>query len=99
MVRASKLPFAVLFRLLTLVILAIGVGVYLLIPGGQQYVLLALALLYLLFVPAFNKLITVSYANWLCETYLNPRIEGAQTNIGLRPENWDDTEYRPEDDE
>ena len=59
----------------------------------------ALALLYLLFVPAFNKLITVSYANWLCETYLNPRIEGAQTNIGLRPENWDDTEYRPEDDE
>jgi len=95
----AKLPFAVLFRLLTLVILAIGVGVYLLIPGGQQYVLLALALLYLLFVPAFNKLITVSYANWLCETYLNPRIEGAQTNIGLRPENWDDTEYRPEDDE
>lgn len=24
---------------------------------------------------------------------------GAPTNIGLRPENWDDTEYRPEDDE
>ena len=58
-----------------------------------------LALLYLLFMPTFNKLLTVSYANWLCETYLNPRIEGARTNIGLRPENWDDVTYIPEDDE
>ncbi|MBQ3424955.1 MAG: hypothetical protein IJH38_07150 [Clostridia bacterium] len=48
---------------------------------------------------AFNKLITVSYANWLCETYLNTRIEGAPTNIGLRPENWDDVTYIPQDDE
>ena len=68
-------------------------------PASMGYVVLALSILYVLIMPTFNKLLTVSYANWLCETYMNPKIEGAQTNIGLRPENWDDTEYRPEDDE
>ena len=46
-----------------------------------------------------DVLIIASYANALCEKYLNTKIEGAPTNIGLRPENWDDTEYIPEDDE
>ena len=95
----GKLPFAVLIKLLTLVVPLLGAGVIALAPGAEPHVLLAAALLYLIIMPAFNKLMTVSYANWLCETYLNTRIEGAQTNIGLRPENWDDTEYRPEDDE
>ena len=78
---------------------AIAAGIIALAPGAEGYVLLVVGILYLVFMPTFNKLLTVSYANWLCETYLNARIEGAQTNIGLRPENWDDTEYRPEDDE
>ena len=69
------------------------------VPEIQMYVLLIGSLLYLVFLVAFNKLVTVSYANWLCETYLNPRIEGARTDIGLRPENWDDVTYIPEDDE
>ena len=95
----GKLPFAVLFRLITLVLPALALTVMALAPQAQVYALLILSGLYLLIVPAFNKLVTASYANWLCETYLNPRIEGARTNIGLRPENWDDVEYRPEDDE
>ena len=95
----AKLPWAILIRLLTLALPALAVAVALLIPNIQMYVLLVLMLAYLVFMVAFNKLITVSYANWLCETYLNPRIEGARTNIGLRPEDWDDTEYIPEDDE
>ena len=95
----GMLPFAVLFKALTLAVPAIAAGIIALAPGAEGYVLLVAGLLYLVFMPAFNKLMTVSYANWLCETYLNPRIEGARTNIGLRPENWDDTEYRPEDDE
>ena len=95
----GKLPFAILIKLLTLVVPLLGAGIIALAPGAEPHVLLAAALLYLIIMPAFNKLMTVSYANWLCETYLNTRIEGAQTNIGLRPENWDDTEYRPEDDE
>ena len=95
----GKLPWAVLIKLVTLIVPIVAFGLVQLIPGGVQYITLAVVLLYLLFMPAFNKLVTVSYANWLCETFLNTRIEGAQTNIGLRPENWDDTEYRPEDDE
>lgn len=95
----GKLPFAVLFKLITLILPILGLIAGEIAPASMGYVVLALSILYILIMPTFNKLVTVSYANWLCETYLNTRIEGAQTNIGLRPENWDDTEYRPEDDE
>ena len=95
----AKLPWAVLIRLLTLALPLLGLAVSMLVPQTQNYVPVAVGAVYLVFMVAFNKLITVSYANWLCETYLNARIEGARTNIGLRPENWDDTEYIPEDDE
>ena len=95
----AKLPHSVLIKLATLVVPALAYGLMALIPSIQMQVLMVVALLYLAFMVAFNKLITVSYANWLCETYLNPRIEGARTNIGLRPENWDDVTYIPEDDE
>lgn len=95
----AKLPWAVLIRLVTLALPILALAVSLLIPDAQSYALMITVLVYLAFMVAFNKLITVSYANWLCETYMNTRIDGARTNIGLRPENWDDTEYRPEDDE
>ena len=95
----GKLPFAVLFKLITLILPILGMVVSEIAPASMGYVLMALSILYVVIMPTFNKLVTVSYANWLCETYLNTKIEGAQTNIGLRPENWDDTEYRPEDDE
>ncbi|MBQ6120109.1 MAG: YesL family protein [Clostridia bacterium] len=95
----AKLPFALLINLATLIVPALAYGLMALIPNIQMQVLMVVVLLYLTFMVAFNKLITVSYANWLFETYLNPRIEGARTNIGLRPENWDDVTYIPEDDE
>ncbi len=95
----AKLPFALLIKLATLALPALALGLMLLIPNIQMYVLMIASLLYLVFMVAFNKLITVSYANWLCETYMNTRIEGARTNIGLRPDDWDDVTYIPEDDE
>lgn len=95
----AKLPFAVLIKLLTLVIPALALGLALLIPSIQMQVIMIVVMLYLVFLVAFNKLIVASYANWLFETYLNPNIEGARTNIGLRPEDWDDVTYIPEDDE
>ena len=95
----AKLPFAVLIKLATFALPALALGLMLLIPSSQLHILLVVSMLYFIFMVAFNKLMTVSYANWLCETYLNPRIEGARTNIGLRPENWDDVTYIPEDDE
>jgi uncharacterized membrane protein YesL len=95
----AKLPRSVLIKLATLIVPALAYGLMVLIPNIQMQVLMVVSLLYLTFMVAFNKLITVSYANALFETYLNPRIEGASTNIGLRPENWDDVTYIPEDDE
>ena len=95
----AKLPFAVIIKLATLAVPAVGIGLGLLIPSIQWQILGIVVLLYLIFLVAFNKLIVASYANWLFETYLNPRIEGARTNIGLRPEDWDDVTYIPEDDE
>ena len=94
----AKLPFSVLTRLLTLAIPALAFGLGMLIPSIQMHIVMVLALLYFCYLVAFHKLITVSYANWLCETYMNPQI-GAKTNIGLRPENWDDVQYIPQDDE
>ena len=95
----AKLPWALLIRLTTLALPLIALAVIFLVPAAESYAILIVVLLHLAFMVAFNKLITCSYANWLCETYMNTRIDGARTNIGLRPENWDDTEYLPQDDE
>lgn len=95
----AKLPYAVAIRLATLAVPALAIGLGLLIPSIEMQILMVLSLLYLAVLVAFNKLITVSYANWLCETYINTRIEGARKNIGLRPEDWDDVQYIPQDDE
>ena len=81
----GKLPFAFLFRALTLVLPVVAIAVFSFAPQAGLYVAMGVAVLYILFMLAFNKLLTVSYANWLCETFLNSRIEGARTDIGLRP--------------
>ena len=94
----GNLPLAVGVKLLTLFVPILAFVLMYCIPSIELYVLLVLGLLYLLYVPGFNRLIICSYSNALCEKYMNTKI-GAPTNIGLRPEDWDDTEYRPEDDE
>lgn len=95
----AKLPLAVGVKLLTLVFPVIALAVMLLFPGTELYVILIFLVLYAVYVPVLNRLIVASYSNALCEKYLNTKIEGARSNIGLRPEDWDDTEYLPEDDE
>ncbi len=94
----GNLPLAVGIKLFTLFVPVLALVLMYFIPSIEIYVLLVLMLLYLLYVPGFNRLIICSYSNALCEKYMNSKI-GAPTNIGLRPEDWDDTEYRPEDDE
>ncbi len=95
----AKLPLAIGIKLLTWIVPALTFAVCWFFPDTQLYALLIVSLLYLVYVPIFNRLIIASYSNALCEKYLNIKIEGAETNIGLRPEDWDDTEYLPEDDE
>ena len=99
LITMGRLPHALGIKLLTLVVPAIAFALMMLVPSIQMAVLMITILLYIVYMPAFNTLIKVSYANAMCEKYMNTQIEGAQTNIGLRPEDWDDTVYRPEDDE
>ena len=79
----AEFPWAVLIRLTTLIVPMLLVALYFTPIFGLA--MGASALLYALFLPAFHKFTDASFANYLCEKYLNPRIEGAHTGIGLRP--------------
>lgn len=81
----AALPRAIAVRLLTLAPpILLGLSL-LFFPAALSWLAPVFLALYAVFLLAFNKLIFASYANALCEKYLNPKIEGARTNIGLRP--------------
>ena len=82
----ATLPKAIGVRLLTLVLPLILLVCALVVPTALRWAGLIALLLYALILPALNKLIWASYANALCEKHLNPKIEGARTNIGLYTE-------------
>ena len=80
-----SLPRSIAIRLATLAAPALLLlGMYL-FPRAAGALILLGSLLYAGFLFAFHKLIWASYANALGEKYLNARIPGAPTNIGLRP--------------
>lgn len=73
----GRLPLSVLIWGLSI---GIPVVVGLFVPYGMAVVLIA----YLLIGIAFTHFLHISYANSCFDIYLNPRIEGAQVNMGLR---------------
>ena len=81
----AQLPRAVAVRLLTLAAPILAFVVVMLLPGAFSWATGILSVLYIIFLLAFNRLIWASFANFLGEKYLNPKIPGARTNIGLRP--------------
>ena len=81
----AQLPRAVGFRLLTLTVPAACLASLLFFPGALRWLAMIACALYAIILLAFNKLIWASFANFLGEKYLNARIPGAPTNIGLRP--------------
>jgi len=96
----AKFPQALVIRLSTWVVPLIAFAVMMLAPGTTVYAILILVAYYLFFGLGFNRMIYAAFANALCEKYINTKIEGAATNIGLRTSNPDDEiEYLPEDDE
>lgn len=91
---AATLPKMVLARLITAVPLILFVaGLYF----GNVILLIIMGFYYLLFGFAFSKLVYASFANGIFDKYLNPHIEGAAVNVGLRPSDIDD--YLDDDDE
>ena len=80
-----SLPRSIAIRLATLIMpISLLAGIYF-FPGEAGWLLALGCLSYIVFLLSFNKLLWASYANALGEKYLNPRIPGAPTNIGLRP--------------
>lgn len=53
-------------------------------PSVLNWLATAAFLYYVLIGLSMNKLITASYANMICEKYINTKIEGAGIDIGLR---------------
>jgi len=88
----GRLPWALLFWIPSL---AIPLVIALFVPYGVVVV----ALLYLLIGFALTNFVYASYANSCFDRYLNPRIEGAQVNMGLRDPNLaeEDDEVTEED--
>ena len=82
----ATLPRAVGIKLATLAVPILAFAVMWFVPSSLSTVFPIAMCLYGIFLLAFNKLLIGSYANFTCEKYLNPKIEGARTNIGLRPE-------------
>lgn len=80
----AALPKAILIYLATLAAPLLIVAAWMICPSALSWITAAFAA-YAIILIAFNKLICASWANALCEKYLNPQIKGARTNIGLRP--------------
>lgn len=78
------LPKTVLAKLITLALPIILLLGYLLLPQVLKWLLPICIIAYAMFMLSFNKLVTASFANALCEQYINANIEGAPVDIGLR---------------
>ena len=93
---SACLPQMLFSRLVTLVPVAIlAFGVYI----GNGIVVLVMSLYYMLFGFAFSRLVYASVANGVFDKFLNPRIEGAQVGMGLRPQDPDELLDNEEDEE
>ena len=87
LIAAARLPHMAAARVITLIpILILLFGVYI----GNFWFLFGVGVYYILFGFAFSKLVYASFANSAFDRYLNPHIEGATVNQGLRPRTEDD---------
>lgn len=93
---AARLPQLLGARLITFIPIAVlFMGVY----TGNAVVILVISLYYMLFGFAFSRLVYASVANSVFDKFLNPRIEGAQVGMGLRPHTEEDELLDDDDDE
>lgn len=80
----AALPKAIAVKIATLAIPVVLLLLMQFAPAALRWAVPAALVLYAIFYLSFNRLITASYANACCEKYLNPKIEGAGVDIGLR---------------
>ncbi len=91
----GRAPWSLLFGLLAVLPLAVFV------VTGNGIVMLVALIYYALFGLAFMWFLFASYANWVFDTYINPRIDGAPIGMGLRKDEdeWEDQEQQEEGEE
>jgi len=95
LIAAARLPHMAVSRIITLIPIAIlFIGLYI----GNIWMLLGVMVYYLFFGFAFSRLVYASFANAAFDKYLNPHIEGAKVNQGLRPHT-DEDDILDDDDE
>lgn len=96
LIAAARLPHMIAARLITLVpVVLLFIGLYF----GIAWLLIGVSFYYLLFGFAFSRLVYASFANSAFDKYLNPHIEGAKVNQGLRPHTEDDDILDDDDEE
>jgi uncharacterized membrane protein YesL len=83
LVAAARLPWSILFLLGAF-------GVPVLVAMFVPYGYLAIGLIYLVVGFSLTGLIYASYANSCFDRFLNPKIEGAPVNMGLRDKSLDE---------
>lgn len=84
LITLAALPKAILAKLITLIIPAILILVNLFVPGAASWATAIAIALYAILLLSFNRLVIASYTNATFEKYINPMIDGAQTDIGLQ---------------
>ena len=84
-----NLPHSIAIRLITMILPIYLTFALFFFPDSINWMISVAMLLYFVFMLSFNKLVWACYSNMLGEKYLNARIEGARTNIGLRPKRED----------
>lgn len=91
----ARLPLSMGIWLLSLLPTILFFVAFLL--SANMWAMLIWVLFYAVIGFAFNGFLYASYANALFDQYLNPRIAGAPTNMGLRSHEYDD--YDDENDD
>ena len=82
----GRLPHTVGVRLVMLVPTLLAACLAYLLPGYALYVLMGLAGYYLLIGNALARFVYASFSNAAFDRFINPRIEGAQVDRGLAPQ-------------
>lgn len=80
----AALPKAIFTKLITLIVPIALILCNLLLPSAAAWLTAIAVALYAVLLLSFNRLVIASYANAVFEKYINPQIEGAQTDIGLQ---------------
>ena len=95
----ARLPFSVGIRLLHCIPALIAAAAVLLFGMNMMMALLLLCGYYMIIGFGLSRFITASYTNAVFDRFINPRIEGAKVNQGLKEPEEDDADDEEEEQE